>query len=218
MTNKEGVIKYQLDYTRTDPLPAEQVREINAWRKILYLLELIGQDDERYDGYGFGNISHRIDEQRFIISGTQTGSLSELTAEHYATVVACDPGRNRLVAEGPVRPSAESLTHGTVYRLDAEVRWVMHVHSPEMWRHAEVLGIPSTAADVPYGSPELAAEVDHLFRETDVAAKGIFSMGGHEDGLVTFGRTAQAAGSVMLAYLSRAFLLDSEQLRSNNDN
>ena len=33
-------------------------------------------------------------------------------------------------------------------------------------------------------------------------------MAGHEDGIVTFGRTAEAAGAVMLTYLSRAFQLD----------
>lgn len=208
MTNTEGVIKYQLDYTPASPLPAEQVREINAWRKILYLLQLIGQDDNRYGGYGFGNISRRLDGPRFVISGTQTGHLPELTAAHYATVVACDPAQNRLVGEGPVRPSAESLTHGAVYALDAGVQWVMHAHSPHIWRHAEALGIPQTAADVPYGSPELAAEVERLFRATEVAALGILAMAGHEDGIVTFGRTAEAAGAVMLTYLSRAFQLD----------
>lgn len=210
MTNKEGVIKYHLDFTATPPLPAGQIGELNAWRKILVLLRLIGQDPDRYGGYGFGNISRRIDEGRFIISGTQTGYLPELTPEHYATVLACDPAQNRLVAEGPIRPSAESLTHGTVYALDEGIRWVMHAHSPEIWRHAEGLGIPLTAADVPYGSPELAAEVERLFRETDAAGQGIFSMAGHEDGIVTFGRTAQEAGSVMLVYLSRAFQFDSE--------
>ncbi|MCB0209029.1 MAG: class II aldolase/adducin family protein [Anaerolineae bacterium] len=208
MTNTEGVIKYQLDYTPAAPLPAEHVRDINAWRKILYLLQLIGQDANRYGGYGFGNISRRLDGQRFVISGTQTGGLPDLTAEHYATVLECDPVQNRLVGEGPVRPSSEGLTHGVVYTLAADIQWVMHAHSPHIWRHAETLKIPQTAANVLYGSPEMAAEVERLFQETDVADRGIFSMAGHEDGIVTFGRTAEDAGSVMLAYLSQAFQLD----------
>ena len=33
-------------------------------------------------------------------------------------------------------------------------------------------------------------------------------MGGHEDGIIAFGRTADEAGGVMLTYLSRAFQLD----------
>lgn len=208
MTTTEGVIKYHLDYTPTPPLPHEQVREINAWRKIMYLLQLIGQHPDRYGGYGFGNISRRLDGPCFVISGTQTGHLPELTAAHYATVVACDPAQNRLIGEGPIRPSSESLTHGTVYALDAGVQWVIHAHSPHIWRHAEALGLPLTAADVPYGSPELAVEVERLFRDTEVAALGIFAMGGHEDGIIAFGRTADEAGGVMLTYLSRAFQLD----------
>ena len=79
------------------------------------------------------------------------------------------------------------MTHGTVYALDAGVQWVIHAHSPHIWRHAEALGLPLTAADVPYGSPELAAEVERLFRDTEVAALGIFAMAGHEDGIVAFG-------------------------------
>ena len=207
-TNTEGVIKYQLEYTTAPSLPAEHVREINAWRKILYLLQLVGQDESRYGGYGFGNISQRLDKQRFVISGTQTGALPDLTPEHYAIVLACHPAQNRLVGEGPIHPSSEALTHGVVYALDADIQWVMHAHSPHIWQHAEALDIPLTAADVPYGSPEMAAEVERLFQETTVADKGIFSMAGHEDGIVTFGRTAEDAGAVMLAYLSQAFQLD----------
>ena len=210
MTNQEGVIKYQLEYTSAPALAAEHVRELNAWRKILYLLQLIGQESDRYGGYGFGNISQRVDKQRFVISGTQTGYLADLTAEHYATILECYPAQNRLVAEGPIRPSSESLTHGTVYGLDPDLCWVIHVHSPQIWQHTKALEIPCTTVMVDYGSPEMAAEVERLFRETDVAAQGIFSMAGHEDGIVAFGRTAQQAGSIILTYLSRAFQLDLE--------
>jgi hypothetical protein len=35
---------------------------LNAWRKIMYMTALIGQDPARYGGYGFGNISCRLDD------------------------------------------------------------------------------------------------------------------------------------------------------------
>jgi hypothetical protein len=35
-----------------------------------------------------------------------------------------------------------------------------------------------------------------------VAARGIFSMGGHEDGIVAFGPSADAAGATLLAALA----------------
>ena len=67
--------------------------------------------------------------------------------------------------------------------------------------------MPITRPDVAYGTPEMSDEVRRLFRETDVRQRRLFSMGGHEDGLVSFGRTAEEAGTVLLTYLARAFQL-----------
>lgn len=215
MSKKEGVIKFQLEYTPSSALPAGSLKELNAWRKVMYLLQLIGQTPNRYGGYGFGNISCRLEPfdapetaRRFAISGSQTGGLADLTEQHYAVVLAYNLAQNRLVAEGPIKPSSESMTHGAIYDLDNSLRWVMHAHSPHIWRHAAALELPTTRADVAYGTPEMAEEVRRLFRETDVRDRLIFAMGGHEDGIVTFGRTAEEAGIIMLTYLARAFQLD----------
>ena len=211
MTKQEGVIKFTLDFSLGDALPATQLTELNAWRDVLYARQLIGQDPARYGGYGFGNLSMRLapysappDRRRFVISGTQTGDLATLGPEHYAIVDACYPAENRLVAHGPVRPSSESLTHGAVYGIDPAIRFVMHVHSPVLWQAAAALHLPTTDPTVPYGSPEMAAEVERLFAETPVATLRVFSMGGHEDGIVSFGHTAAEAGDVLLAALSAA--------------
>jgi L-ribulose-5-phosphate 4-epimerase len=118
-------------------------------------------------------------------------------------VTGCYPAENRLVAHGPVQPSSESLTHGAIYVLDSRILWVVHAHSPEIWRNAAALGLPMTGA-VPYGTPAMAEEVQRLFHASDLPEKRIFGMAGHEDGIVTFGRTAEEAGGVMLAYLARA--------------
>ena len=83
---------------------------------------------------------------------------------------------------------------------------MVHAHSPEIWHNAAALGVPMTA-DVPYGTPEMAAEVRRLFVESDLAQKRIFGMAGHEDGVVTYGATAEAAGFAMLTYLVRALQL-----------
>lgn len=212
--HQEGVIKFQLRFTPAAPQPFDRLREINAWRKILYLTQLIGQQPGRYQGYGYGNLSQRMapfeappTERAFIISGTQTGGLADLTEAHYATVLACQPSQNLLVATGPIKPSSESLTHGMIYALDDQVRWVMHVHSPATWRQAAALDIPTTRSAVPYGSPEMAEEVARLFRETPVAERHLLAMGGHEDGLVSFGRTAAEAGTVLLTTLAQALQL-----------
>lgn len=215
MASIEGVIKFQLKYEAAPPLPGELLREISAWRTLMYQTQLIGQDPGRYGGFGFGNISMRLtpyyapaERRRFVISGTQTGGLVELTPEQYATVLEFHPAENLVVAEGPVRPSAESLTHGAVYAVDPELRWVLHAHSPHIWRHAAALEIPITGESVAYGTPQMAEEVARLFQETHVEARRLFSMGGHEDGIVAFGRTAEEAGQALLTALARAYQLD----------
>ena len=215
---QEGTLKFELHVTPARPVDLSGYRELNAWRRILFLLQLIGQDPARYEGYGFGNISQRIgpfdspagaspELRRFIITGTQTGGLAELGGEHYAIVNECRPDQNLILAEGPIKPSAESLTHGSVYALNDDARCVIHAHSPHIWRHARQLAILATSEAVPYGTPEMADEVRRLFAETDVASRRIFCMGGHEDGVISFGPTAEDAGAVMLAYLARAFAL-----------
>lgn len=211
MNKQEGIIKYQLDFTPTPPLPAAELEEINRWRAILYARKLIGQDPARYGGYGYGNLSMRLPPfdapptlRRFVISGSQTGDLPALGPEHYTVVTECYPAENRLVAQGPIRPSSESLTHGAVYALDPAILVVFHVHSPAIWQRAASLGIPITDPLVPYGTPAMAAEVARLYATTDMAARRIFSMGGHEDGIFTFGETAEAASDVLMAALAAA--------------
>ena len=107
-----------------------------------------------------------------------------------------------------MRPSSESLTHGMVYDMDEGTQWVMHAHSLHIWRVARALSIPMTDGRVAYGSPEMAGEVERLFQETDVADQKIFGMDGHEDGIVTFGATAEEAGFVLLGALAKTFQLN----------
>lgn len=207
----EGVIKFNAQFKPAPPLPAEQVEDLNGWRQVMHLLHLIGQDKSLPGFVGYGNISKRLPpfdapppRIRFLITGTQTGGIPNLTPEHYATIMACYPEDNRLEAEGPILPSSETLTHGSVYALAPEVRWVLHAHSVNIWRHAYRLGLPATHPDVAYGTAEMAGEVVRLFRENDVREKGIFAMGGHEDGVVSFGATAEEAAAVMVTTLGRA--------------
>jgi ribulose-5-phosphate 4-epimerase/fuculose-1-phosphate aldolase len=205
---EEGVIKFRLQFTETAPVDMEPLAALNRWRTILWQQALIGQDPARYDGYDFGNVSQRISDidaargkRSFFISGTQTGHLPQLDSRHYTQVMSYDAAGNSVVAAGAVKPSSESLTHGMLYDLDEQIRVVLHVHSPDIWRAADRLGIPATDADTAYGTPEMAAEVQRLFSQTDVRERKIFSMGGHEDGVVAFGASAEEAGNTLLRAL-----------------
>jgi hypothetical protein len=206
---QEGVIKFDLLFSKAAPVTMESISDLETWRGILREQQLIGQDPDRYEGYSYGNVSKRIGSpdaprghRKFIISGTQTGGLAQLDNNHYAIVTACDTDHNRIVAEGPIRPSSESLTHGILYDLDENIRFVFHVHSKAIWESAPQQGIPVTSPAVPFGTPAMAYEVQRLFNETDLANRRIFAMGGHEDGVVSCGHTAEAAGSILLAALA----------------
>jgi hypothetical protein len=211
MTEQEGVIKFRLDFEQRAPRNASELSELNAWRSVLRDTGLIGQDTSRYCGLGYGNLSMRLppwdvpaEQRSFLVSGTQSSGLPEAGPEHYAVVTRCLPAQNRIRAHGPVRPSSEAMTHGMLYALDPTVRYVFHAHSAEIWRNATKLQVPSTDSAVAYGTPAMADEVRRLFAETSVQETRVFIMGGHEDGVISFGLTAELAGCTMLAALTRA--------------
>jgi ribulose-5-phosphate 4-epimerase/fuculose-1-phosphate aldolase len=209
---EEGVIRFDLEFTVASPVAVPALDEINAWRHILRQLGLVGQDSKRYGGYGFGNISRRLppydapkNHRPFIISGSQTGHLTELSASGFATVSDYDVRRNRVVATGPVKPSSESLTHGSVYNENNYIRVIFHVHSPEIWRCASLLNLAATDASAPYGTPAMAQEVERLFEAVDHTDSGIFVMGGHEDGVIAFGHTLDEVGGVLVRTLAHSY-------------
>ena len=51
----------------------------------------------------------------------------------------------------------------------------------------------------------MAAEVHRLYRETVLPERRILAMGGHEDGILVFGRGPEEAGEVLLRWLARAY-------------
>lgn len=207
----EGVIKFTYQFFPYPPVHVCNIQELDEWRQVFYHHNILGQDPCRYDGAGFGNVSKRCppfstpqNKRSFFVTGTQTGSLGTLAPHNYTTVLEYYIEKNLIVTEGPVLPSSESLTHGAIYNISPEIRYVFHTHSPDIWRKAKLLGIPVTAPDIPYGTVEMAQEVKKLFLCTDVPSTKIFAMGGHEDGIISFGKSASEAGEVMLHYLIMA--------------
>jgi len=204
----EGVTQYQLDF-RSAPAPDwSACEELEAWRTLLFRLRLTGQDHHRYGGLAYGNVSRRISPDRFLISGTQTGGLPRLSAQHYCRVECCDVGRNKIVAEGVTPPSSEALTHGAAYLASSAIQCVVHAHSPELWTHAKALAIPATDPEVTYGTPAMAASVAALLRENP---SQVIAMGGHEDGILSCGATPEFAAQNLIHHLAAAIRLDSGQ-------
>lgn len=210
MAEQEGVIKYQLRHDDC-ALPATiDTAQLNAWRSLLYKLELIGQRADKYGGLGYGNISRRLNagEQAFLITGTQTGQLPNLLAQHFAVVVAAEPLLNQLQSQGPSRPSSEALTHASVYRHQPAANAVIHVHSPVLWRHTKTLELPSIAEEIAYGTVAMANAVETLLKSGQLDRLSLFSMLGHEDGIVCFGRHLDEAATILLTQLARAIAIE----------
>ena len=217
----EGVVKFHAEHRDLALEPyrfADLACTLIAWREILAHCGLVGQEEGRYGGFGYGNVSARTGapsaprrSRPFLITGTQTSGRACVGLEDFCLVERSDPERNRVQSRGAILPSSESMTHGTIYDLGPHIRFVFHSHSPVIWRRARQLRLPTTDPRVPYGTPEMAREVERLYRTTALAEGRLFTMGGHEDGIVAFGRTADEAGEVTLRALARAYALDCAQ-------
>lgn len=214
----EGVIRFDV---RHDPRPlderafAETARSLAAWREILAHLRLLGRDPARYAGLGYGNVSARVGpfgdagrgRRRFLVTGTQTAGCAHATLREFCLVEAWDVAANSVTSSGLVQPSSESLTHAALYDASPATRVVLHAHAPDLWRQARALGIPVTDAAAVNGTPAMAFEVARLYREGTLASTRIAAMGGHEDGVIALGATAEEAGGVLVRHVARALAL-----------
>lgn len=196
--DEKGYIQFHCDWESAPPFAGPAVEPLVAWRDRMYRLGLIGLYP---DGIGYGNISARL-PVGFLISGTATGGLTALGAEHFAEVTAYDFATNRLRCRGAVRASSESLSHAAVYASDPTANVVIHVHHLGMWERFRD-HIPTTDSRAEAGTPEMAWAIEELLRRPGVREGGLFVMGGHREGLMAFGRAADEAGRHILEALEK---------------
>lgn len=193
----EGYIKFNCRWIKTAPLSKHKIAGINAWRDNLYKHGLIGAYS---NGVGFGNISIRFNSNSFLITGSATGNLKKLNENHYVLVNEYDLLQNNLTCTGPIKASSESLSHAVIYECSPDTNAVVHIHNIEMWNKL-IHKFPTTKANVLYGTPDMANEIKRLFKETDVGIKKNIIMGGHKEGVITFGRSLDEAGRILLNML-----------------
>lgn len=205
MTDTEGVIKYPLHHIDAELPENFNIAPLNAWRTLLFKLNLIGQDPLRYQGLGYGNISQRLNHQQFIISGTQTGHLETLQKSDYCLITEANPAQNQIHSQGLIKPSSEALTHASLYQHDDSINAVIHVHSPIIWQNTDKLKLPYTAAHIAYGTPDMANAVAELLMSNPNIS--LFTMLGHEDGVMAFGNHLNTTASFLIQQLSAALAL-----------
>ena len=195
----EGYIKYWCERKEGPPPSAESISTLNTYRQHLHLLGLIGHSPQQ--NVDFGNISIRAPfPAKMIISGTQTGHFAKLSAGHYSIILEADITQNRVEYQGKVKPSSETVTHASIYQLSPHIRAVIHVHADSEWERL-LNKIPTTAADIAYGTVEMALEFARLYRETDLEKKGVAVMHGHRGGIISFGKDLEQAEQRLLRHL-----------------
>jgi len=197
----EGYIKFELFWEQQPNNFMFDISDLMHWRDKMHELNLIGNYPEL--GIGFGNISQKFEKNNeFVISGTQTGDVYPITKENFTTVTNYELAKNSVWCKGPLNASSESMAHAAIYEFNPSIKAVIHVHHLVLWQ--ELLGkVPTSKADVPYGTPEMAMEIKRLFDEEDLGNKRIMAMAGHDEGIITFGSTLMEAEAVLMDYYSQ---------------
>lgn len=197
---KEGYYKFTPRFVEAVEFDEECLADLNRWRARLFDLKLVGMYQKgELKGVGYGNISVRS-PSGFVITATRTGGLATLAPEHFTEIVQVDLARNAVDfrATGPATtPSSECMTHAMFYQADPAVGAVIHVHHLEFWKRL-LNQVPTTAPDVEYGTPAMANEILRLYHGTDLPRRKLAAMAGHEEGVISFGRDLDEAGSVLL--------------------
>ena len=142
------------------------------------------------EGGHAGNMSFR-NHKGFVITagGVNKGRL---TPRNFVQVLSCNMDLKKVEAEGELEPSSETFIHYLIYRERADVNAIIHVHDKLVMQHFEKLKIKSTKAEHPYGTVELAYEV-----EKALGHQRVIVVKGH--GIISLGKSPWEAGNMIMA-------------------
>ena len=213
--HSEGVIQFRLkkldNYRRAFN---EEVRAeaLIQWRRVLIKIGWLGQDPDRYDGLGFGNLSIRVgaktapvEGRRFLISGSQTGHLESFSITDCAIVTSFSIKNHSLTYSGARKPSSEALSHAAVYAAKPCVNACIHAHCPTIWRRRNAVSDLCISAESKYGSADMSQAIYSALKLDKSTGPTLLSMSGHQDGVLAFGPDFQTAfGRLLKAYLIAA--------------
>ncbi|NOR81064.1 MAG: class II aldolase/adducin family protein, partial [Methyloprofundus sp.] len=104
----------------------------------------------------------------------------------------------------PCQPSSEALSHASVYRQDTGIQCIIHAHNPEIWQATQALNLACTPKNITYGTPNMAYAINELFQSGKLEKQSLFTMLGHEDGVVSFGQNFPQAACIMISTLAMA--------------
>lgn len=190
----KGYIKFQAQWQPAPALPIESLQDLIQQRDAFHRLGLIGVYD---NGVGYGNISQRWnDKNEFVISGSATGHLLNVSTAHFTLVIKVDIAKNTVWCEGPIIASSETMSHAVIYQECPEIRAVVHVHHAALWKKL-LYQVPTTDASATYGSPEMAYSIIKLLKSSNLRQQQIFVMEGHPEGIFVFGESLSKCADLL---------------------
>lgn len=197
----EGVVKYSLEFKKSESIETKWVQEIESVRKDLFSLGVIGAYKE--SGIGYGNISQKFENSdfEFAITGTQTGDMESLEPKHYSIVTKIDFDKFTTYASGATKPSSEAITHGAIYQISPKIKAVIHIHCEKLWDFMLKNSYLSTN-DVPYGSFEMVKDIKNIYKNIDALKTPLFVMKGHFEGVFLFGESLGEAKKTLFKLLN----------------
>ncbi|MEJ5245728.1 MAG: class II aldolase/adducin family protein [Bacteroidota bacterium] len=176
----EGYIKYNTICIGNEYPEATNIVDLQVLRNELKIKNLIGMLP---GGIGYGNVSKRWND-KFIVSGSQTGGEAILSCSDYSIIHDYDILQNTLVYSGLRLPSSETITHLAIYSAKPKTKFVAHLHNKEIWEKLIKDGFKTNGFSE-YGTVEIALEAkDYVSGLSD--DEGIFALSGHEDGVIAF--------------------------------
>ncbi len=204
----DGVIKYSIEHQTADTPLFSGYEKLEALRTRLFTLGLIGEKD----GIGYGNLSMRDDNSKsFFITATQTGRKQMLSREYYTYISDYDFSTFKVISQGTHKPSSEALSHAMIYAIDERITTVIHIHSLALWKFMKAKNNLFTTAE--YGTAEMVEEIVGLYDNLDPLLNNTFVMRGHEEGIITFGRSVEEA-ELVLYTIMQAYLQDKNEFAS----
>jgi len=196
----DGVIKYNIEHQNAATPLFSDYAKLEALRKRLFALGLIGEKE----GIGYGNLSMRHKGSKsFFITATQTGNMQSLTREHYTYIGDYEFDTFKVISQGAHKPSSEALSHAMIYAIDERITAAIHIHSLALWKFMKAQDALATTAE--YGTTEMTEEIAGLYDSLDPLTNNAFVMKGHDEGIITFGRSAEEA-ELILYNIIQAYL------------
>jgi len=130
-------------------------------------------------------------EQTLKMERTQTGRKHTLSHEYYTYISDYDFSTFKVISQGSHKPSSEALSHAMIYAIDDCITTVIHIHSLALWEFMKNKNYLATTAE--YGTAKMAEEIAGLYNNLDPMKNNAFVMKGHEEGIITFGRSVEEA-------------------------